>query len=644
MTDRVPAWGLAVAAILTIQLGAALSTRLFDDVGPGGTAWLRLTAGGVIFLAIVRPRLRSFSRRDLGVAILLGIVTGVMTVAFLFALDRIPLGTLVAIEFLGPLGVAVFRSHSRSSLLWPALALTGVLLLTEPWHGEVDLVGVLLALVAAAGWATYILLTQAVGDRFSGIQALAVTIPVAAIASSVVGIPQAWGNITGAVILQAIGLAILLPVIPFALELVALRRLTAAAFGTLMALEPAFATMWGAVLLSQVPGLWQVAGMVLVVVRWHRRGTRGTTSAAAADRGPRLRRGSSARPSIDGRPRVRWSCHGREPTMTSAIGEMSTRPLGARSGIDVTDVGLGLWAVAGSEWGPVEDQGSLDAIEVALDAGITFFDTADVYGAGHSEELLGQAMAGRRDRFIVASKIGWIDFDRDADHSQYDSVDRLVAGVEGSLRRLQTDVLDVIQCHIDYREPNTDVFIEGFRLLKQQGKVRAWGVSTSRMDLLQYFNADGDCDVLQTDYSILNRTAEAEILPYCEANGIGVIVRGPIAMGLLAGKFGPDQAFADDDFRKAWIEDPEQNTQYLADLAVVEALRAVVPEGQTMAEFALRFVRSHTAVSTVIPGARDGRQAAANAAAGRAPLLTPAESAAVDAIVAPGGGRKIWPA
>ena len=232
-------------------------------------------------------------------------------------------------------------------------------------------------------------------------------------------------------------------------------------------------------------------------------------------------------------------------------------------------MGLGLWAVAGSEWGPVEDQGSLDAIEVALDAGITFFDTADVYGAGHSEELLGQAMAGRRDRFIVASKIGWIDFDREADVSQYATVDRLVAGVEGSLRRLQTDMLDVIQCHINYREQNTDVFIEGFRVLKEQGKVRAWGVSTSDIDLIRYFNADGDCDVLQIDYSILNRTPEAEVLPYCKENGIGVIVRGPIAMGLLADKFGPDQEFADGDFRKAWIDDPEQNAQFLRDLAVV---------------------------------------------------------------------------
>jgi inner membrane transporter RhtA len=265
VTDRLPAWTLAVVAMLTVQLGAALSTRLFDQVGPGGTAWLRLVAGGLIFLAIVRPNLRKYSLHELRVPIVLGVMTGLMTVSFQFALERLPLGTLVAIEFMGPLGVAVLRSHSRRSLVWPVLALAGVILLTEPWTGRVDAIGVVFALVAAASWGAYILLTQKVGDRFQGLEGLAITIPVAAIAASVVGLPQAWGNITPTVLLQAVGLAILLPVIPFALELLALRRLTAAAFGTLMALEPAFATAWGVLLLSQVPGALQLIGVALVV-------------------------------------------------------------------------------------------------------------------------------------------------------------------------------------------------------------------------------------------------------------------------------------------------------------------------------------------------------------------------------------------
>ena len=320
------------------------------------------------------------------------------------------------------------------------------------------------------------------------------------------------------------------------------------------------------------------------------------------------------------------------------------RPLGSRTGLQVSEVGLGLWAVSGSEWGPVQDEESLAAIDAALESGVTFVDTADVYGAGHSEELLGRAMRGRRDAFVVATKIGWVGYDGDADRSQYDSVDALVAGVHESLGRLGTDHVDVIQCHVHYPEPNTSVFIEGFRRLKDAGTVRAWGVSTSDLDHLRRFNADGDCDVLQTDYSILNRTAEAELLPYCQEHGIGVIVRGPLAMGLLTGKYAAGDTFPDGDFRRAWIEDPEQHEQYLRDLETVERLRELLPEGETMARFALRFVRSHPAVSTVIPGAKDRSQAESNSAAGFAPLLTQAELAAVDRIVPPGGGRKIWPA
>ena len=322
---------------------------------------------------------------------------------------------------------------------------------------------------------------------------------------------------------------------------------------------------------------------------------------------------------------------------------MNRRPLGARSGLEVSEVGVGLWAVAGSEWGVVQDQDNLEAIEAALESDVNFFDTADVYGGGHSEEVLGRAMQTRRGEFVVATKIGWIDFDGQANRSQYDSVDTLVAGVEGSLRRLGTDRIDVIQCHVDYPEPNTPVFIEGFRRLKEAGTVRAWGVSTSDPDHLRRFNADGDCDVLQTDYSILNRTAEAELFPYCQEHGIGVIVRGPLAMGVLTGKYTASDTFPQGDFRRAWIEDPAQHEQFLRDLAIVEQLRDVVPDDQTMAQFALRFVRSHPAVSTVIPGAKDRRQAESNSSAGLKPLLSDQERAAVDHLVSRGGGRKIWP-
>ena len=255
-----------MVAMITVQIGAALSTYLFPIVGYAGTAWLRLTAGGLIFLAIARPRLKGMTSRDLVAPLLLGIVTAVMTIAFLHALDLIPLGTTVAIEFLGPLSVAVARSGSLRNLIWPILALAGVLCLTQPWKGEINLLGVFYAAIAGAGWAVYILLTQHVGDRFDGLQGLALTIPIAAVVSAFFGIPQAWGNITLSIVVASFALAILMPVIPFSLELLALRRLTAASFGTLMALEPAIATAVGGVVLKQVPSYVQVAGVALVVV------------------------------------------------------------------------------------------------------------------------------------------------------------------------------------------------------------------------------------------------------------------------------------------------------------------------------------------------------------------------------------------
>lgn len=328
----------------------------------------------------------------------------------------------------------------------------------------------------------------------------------------------------------------------------------------------------------------------------------------------------------------------------SSTPTIEKRPLGMRSGIDVTAVGTGLWAVPGSQWGPAEDRTTLEAIEASLDAGVNFFDTADVYGGGRSEELLGQAMRGRRDRFIVATKIGWVNFDGASGRSQYNTVDKVVAGVELGLKRLKTDHVDAIQCHVNFVEPNTPVMIEGFRKLKQDGKVRAWGISTSDLDLIKAFNAEGDCDVLQIDYSILNRTPEAAILPYCRQHGIGVIVRGPIAMGLLAGKFSEATTFPDGDFRKSWIDDKQQNEVYRKDLLAVQKLREIVPEGQTMAQLALRFVISHPAVTTVIPGARNAEQARANTAAARFGVLNVDEQAAIDTIVPPDGGRKIWPA
>ncbi len=322
--------------------------------------------------------------------------------------------------------------------------------------------------------------------------------------------------------------------------------------------------------------------------------------------------------------------------------KIEKRTLG-KSGIEVTKMGFGLWAAGGDVWGPTQDQEVLDAIDAALDAGINFFDTADVYGGGHSEELLGRAMKGRRDQFVVATKIGWIDFDGDAGRSAYDTVDKLVAGVESNLRRLRTDYIDVIQSHIDFRDPTMEVFVEGFQKLQQDGKVRAYGVSTSDLDYLKAFNSDGGCSTLQTDYSILNRTPEAEIFPYCMEHDIGVIVRGPLAMGILTGKFTPDWTFPEDDWRRRWQENPEEREIFLQDLEKVEKLRPLA-EDRTMAQLAIQFVMAHPAVTAAIPGAKTPRQLKDNVQAALLPPLTDEEMAQIDAITPPGGGRKIWPA
>lgn len=265
-TSRVPPWSLAVTSMLSVQLGAALSVPLISTTGPAGTAWLRLTMAALIFLALARPPLREVRRNDVPALVGLGVATGVVSVAFLAAIERIPLGTAVAVEFLGPLTVAAVRTHRPRALAWPGLALVGVVLLTQPWHGQVDPVGLGYAALAALCWATYIVLTQRVGDRFTGISGLSFTVPLGAVTAAVVGVPQAAGHLTVGILAAAAGLAVLLPVLPFALEMLALRQMTPAAFGTLMALEPAIGLLLGLVVLHQTPSPSQLAGILLVVL------------------------------------------------------------------------------------------------------------------------------------------------------------------------------------------------------------------------------------------------------------------------------------------------------------------------------------------------------------------------------------------
>ncbi|MFE4414478.1 DMT family transporter [Streptomyces sp. NPDC056821] len=256
---------MAVASMSTVQLGSALTVPLFGQLSALGTAGLRLGWAGVLLLILVRPRRRDFTHRDLLACTVLGAATAGMMLFFMLALAHLPLGTASALEFLGPLAVSLYGpGHGRR--VWTASAAIGVVLLTEPWHGGLDPLGAGYALTAAACWAAYILLTQRVGDRVTGLKGLAVSMPIAGVLGMLIAAPAVSAHLTWPALWAMLALAALSPVLPFALEFLALRRLTTSAFGTLMSLEPAIAMLIGLLVLGQKPGLAPAVGIAFVVV------------------------------------------------------------------------------------------------------------------------------------------------------------------------------------------------------------------------------------------------------------------------------------------------------------------------------------------------------------------------------------------
>ncbi|HZH23277.1 MAG TPA: EamA family transporter, partial [Solirubrobacteraceae bacterium] len=257
---------LAIAAMSTIQLGAALSEPLFERVGPAGVVALRLVLAALLLWSLARPRVRGPARGDMGMAVALGACSGLLTLCFFEAIARIPLGVAVTIEFLGPLGVALAGSRHLRDVGWVLLAGAGVALLTlGNGAGEpLDVTGVAFALLAGAFWAGYILLTKRVGARWAGLEGLSVSLAVAALVTLPAGIAVAGGELLiPDVILAGLGLALLMPLAPYAFELVALRRLPTALFGVIMSLEPAIAALFGFLILGQ--GL-AVTGVVAIAM------------------------------------------------------------------------------------------------------------------------------------------------------------------------------------------------------------------------------------------------------------------------------------------------------------------------------------------------------------------------------------------
>ncbi len=265
-TDRAPAVALVLTGIGSVQFGAALATTLFDELGPSGTTLVRLVIAAVLLVALWRPDPRTYPPAQLRLVALFGLALGAMNLSFYLALDRLPLGVAVTLEFVGPLGVAVATSRRRADLGWAALAAAGIVLLADPGGGSVDVVGLAFALVAGACWAAYILLAQRAGPGFEGGRGVALAMVVAVLVALVPGILGGGGALLdGRLLLLGAGVAILSSAIPYSLEFEALRRIPANVFGVLMSLEPGVAAFAGFLLLGQALGARELAAIVLVV-------------------------------------------------------------------------------------------------------------------------------------------------------------------------------------------------------------------------------------------------------------------------------------------------------------------------------------------------------------------------------------------
>lgn len=313
---------------------------------------------------------------------------------------------------------------------------------------------------------------------------------------------------------------------------------------------------------------------------------------------------------------------------------MLYRKLGQR-GPQVSVIGFGAWAIGGMNWGSTDDRVSRQALYTALDQGVTFFDTADVYGFGHSETLISEVLRERsQNHIVVATKAGNDFYNAGAsDDTGYGNIrqnvdrDYIISAAEKSLQRLGVDYLDILQLHSpDTEKLERDDPWEALEILKQQGKIRHAGLSVqSFKESEQAFLLDRHhrlLDCIQVRYNLLEREAEKVLLPKAREYGIGVIVRIPLLFGLLTGKFTRASRFGEDDHRRMNLS-PEKLENYLHSLADQQSLFDRYPE-YTRAQVSLAFCVSHPACHTVIPGAKTPRQVLENCRA--AELVPPADT------------------
>jgi myo-inositol catabolism protein IolS len=317
-------------------------------------------------------------------------------------------------------------------------------------------------------------------------------------------------------------------------------------------------------------------------------------------------------------------------------GDMKSRPLG-RTGWSIQEIGLGCWEFGGAiqlDGRPdghvgVTDAESLATLRRAIELGVNFFDTADMYGWGHSEELVGKALKPYRDSVFIATKVGfWHGTAGNRTHNE--SREYILRACDASLKRLQTDRIDLYQCHLWKTERWTE-FLEAFETLQKDGKIRFFGVSTNEFDLIRRFNQSGHLAAVQVNYNLLDRNAEREILPYCRQQRIAFIARGPLAMGRLSGKYSKDTRFDANDIRSKWLEGDSRKS-FDEQMDTAERLKPVAAKaGLSMVQLALGFVLSQSDVSVLISGAKNRSQLEDNV---RAEKLTGQTLALIDKTLA----------
>lgn len=304
---------------------------------------------------------------------------------------------------------------------------------------------------------------------------------------------------------------------------------------------------------------------------------------------------------------------------------MEYRPLG-RTGWNISEIGFGSWGIGGGEWGATDDTISLAALHRAIDLGVNFIDTADVYGDGHAEQLIAEVRKARREQLIVATKAGR----RLNPHvaSGYNR-ENLTSFVERSLQNLQTEALDLLQLHC----PPSEVYYmpEVFDVLDDlvhQGKIRFYGVSVERVDEALQAITYPNVQSVQIIFNMFRLKPAEQFFAAAREHGVGILARVPLASGLLTGKFRADTQFSQNDHRnfnrhgEAFDQgETFSGVEYETGLQAVEKLRSLVPPGITMAQFALRWILMFPEVTTTIPGAKNPLQASDNVkAAGLPPL------------------------